>query len=330
MNHLVRLAVGTAAVAAVLLGGAWVCAQPPAAKPAAPPAAKPVAVAVPTVTPAADAGAAAPLYRNLAPGVMEPIDEEKQYRTTYSIHTVTELAEFDWAQDATFRHNVWALDFQFKPMRMIWVDLPAPGERMQRKLVWYLVYSVTNPGKVYHPVEGKDGTYDVVTVDKPLRFIQTITMEVHNRIQDEAAGFTKVYSAKYLPLAVDAIRAREDRNRKFLSSYEMSAKQIAVGETVWGVATWEDIDPRVVWFSVYVEGLTNALRWKDDPAKYAAVLKGTESGSYRTMFGKVLKVNFWRPGDEFLLTENQVRLGVPGQAGKRGLPPCEWIWRRAF
>ena len=48
------------------------------------------------------------------------------------------------------------------------------------------------------------------------------------------------------------------------------------------------------------------------------------------MFSKMLKLNFWRPGDEFAVKENQVRLGVPGQGGKPGLPQCEWVWRRAF
>ena len=43
-----------------------------------------------------------------------------------------------------------------------------------------------------------------------------------------------------------------------------------MGETVWGVATWQDVDPNNVWFSVYVEGLTNAYKFSDDPAKYAA------------------------------------------------------------
>ena len=202
---------------------------------------------------------------------------------------------------------------------MIWIDIPGPNARMQRRLVWYLLYSVTNPGKVFHPVEDKDGTYSVTTVDRPIRFIPVFTMEVHNRLHDEAAGFTKVYSEKCIPLAMAAVRGREDRNRKFLSTFEMPEKEIAVGEEVWGIATWEDIDPRVVWFSIYVEGLTNAYHWEDDPAKYAAIVKGTEKGSYRTMFSKMLKLNFWRPGDEFAVKENQVRLGVPARAAS---PVC--------
>jgi hypothetical protein len=328
MTSVLRSAVGIVAVAGLFLAGAWVRAQPPAAAPA--PAAKPAVAAPAAKVPVAGAARTAPAYRKLAAGVMAPIDEEKEYGGTYSLHTVTELADFAWAQDITFRHNVWVLDFEFKPVRMIWVDIPDTQGRMQRKLIWYLLYSVTNPGKVYHPVEEKDGTFKAIMVDGPIRFIPAFTMEVHNRLQDEAAGFTKVYSDKCIPLAMAAIRGREDRNRKFLSTFEMPEKPIAVGETLWGIAMWEDVDPRAVWFSVYVEGLTNAYHWKDDPAKYAAVLKGTEKGSYRTMFEKMLKLNFWRPGDEYSVKENQVRLGIPAQGGKPGLPQCEWVWRRAF
>ena len=73
---------------------------------------------------------------------------------------------FDWAKEIPFRHDVWTLDFRFKPVRMIWVDVPGAKGQMQRKLVWYMVYSVTNPGKTMHPVEQPDGTYKVEFVDR--------------------------------------------------------------------------------------------------------------------------------------------------------------------
>jgi hypothetical protein len=302
---------------AVLACAAWAAGQAPAPTPAA----KPVAKAP------AGAGMALP-YRKLAPDVMEPIDPQQE-RATYSVHTVTELAQFPWAQDVIFRGDVWVLDFQFKPVRMMWIDIPGPHERMQRKLIWYLLYSVTNPGKVFHPVQEEGGTYKVEQVDRPLRFIPSFTMEAHSRLQDEAAGFAKVYHERCIPLAMAAVRGREDPHRKFLSTFEMPEKEIGVGETVWGIATWEDIDPRTVWFSIYLEGLTNAYHWKDDTSKSAEIqLRST--GQYRTVFTKMLKLNFWRPGDEFSVKENQIRLGVPGPNGKPGLPQYEWVWRRAF
>ena len=50
-------------------------------------------------------------------------------------------------------------------------------------------------------------------------------------------------------------------------------RDIAVGETLWGVATWEDIDPRIVRFSVYVFGLTNAYRGKTSRASTSRAIR---------------------------------------------------------
>lgn len=344
MNHLVRTWIAMAAVTLMAIAGSRAWAQEaaaprrPAAKPSAAVAPKPSAAAVaPKPAAAKDAASDAPApktivaplsapgvpYRKLAPGVLETVPPVRQLEETVTRHDVTELiavdSKFNWAQDVPFRHSVWMLEFQFKPVRMLWVDVPGNEGRMQRKLIWYMVYSVTNPGRVMHPIEDADKTYTVEAVDKPVRFIPLFSIEAHNRLQDETDGFTKVYSDKYIPVALASIRAREDRYRQFRSTVEMPRTEIAVGETVWGIATWEDIDPRIVWLSVYIEGLTNAYRWTDDAAKFAADGRG-----YRSMYRKVLKLNFWRPGDEYSLKENQIRLGVPGQR------EYEWVWRRVL
>ena len=36
-------------------------------------------------------------------------------------------------------------------------------------------------------------------------------------------------------------------------------------QEVWGLVTWEDIDPRLTYFSVFVKGLTNAYKPVDLP-----------------------------------------------------------------
>jgi hypothetical protein len=369
---------GTAAMAmaAVLGDQGWAqdtpAAKGPAAKPltAAPPAAKePAAKAPAAKEPAAKepaakpvaAGLAAPTpYRRLAPGVVRPVDSKHTAGETVSWHDLIELTTYDptfeWAKDVPFRQDVWMLEFKFKPMRLMWVDLPGPNGQMQRKLVWYLIYSVTNPGKILHPVEEADQTYKIEKVDRPVNFIPVFTLEVHNRLQDEAAGFTKAYTDKLIPIAVRDICKREDPNRRFYTTTEMAAypdtepkkdalgknetphkpRGIAVGETVWGVATWTDIDPRNVWFSVYVDGLTNASRFEDDQAKYSAALLGNNKGPFRTLYRKALKLNFWRPVDEFTFNEEQIRWGVlhhgipPVRDKVPDNPPFEWVWRRAL
>ena len=135
------------------------------------------------------------------------------------------------------------------------------------------------------------------------------------------AGFTKVYPDRVIPVAMDPIRLREDPNRRFLTSVEM-CREIAVGETLWGVATWEDIDPRIVRFSIYVSGLTNAYKWKDEKVGRRYVHQaGDPIGKGRKLYRKILKLNFWRPGDQYFEHEEEIRYGVPGGVD------YQWVYR---
>jgi hypothetical protein len=293
-------------------------AAPAPAQPAAAPGAAAQPAAAPAQPAAAAAAPAAPAdagpYRKLAPGVMKTVDPAVEAQETYTWHDVVELlaldANYDWAKDAAFRRDIWHLNFQFKPLRMIWVDVPQPSGKMQRKLIRYLVYSVTNPGKALHPVEAEDGTFKVETVDLPVRFIPDFLLDAPKQKLS--------YPDRVIPIAVAPIQMREDPNRRLLTSAEISATEIKPGETVWGVATWEGIDPRIDRFSVYVQGLTNAYRWKDEPGKYA---KGDPLGTGRRLSRKTLKLNFWRAGDEYFENEREIFYGAPGEVD------YEWLYR---
>ncbi len=215
-------------------------------------------------------------YRPLAPGVMQTIDPMRSLDETEGRHDVVELtavnSKFDWAKDIAFRRDVWALEFRFKPMRMLWIDIPQADGFMQRKLIWYMVYSVTNPGKTMHPVEDvklpystveNKQLYEIKTVDTPVRFVPEFLLEAHPHMKIDPKT-TKYYPDRVIPVAMGPIRVREDPQRRFLNTVQM-CRDIAVGETLWGIATWEDVDPKTVRFSVYVSGLTNAYKWVDAP-----------------------------------------------------------------
>ncbi len=258
-------------------------------------------------------------HRPLAPGVLKSVDPEREVEESFSRHDLVELLafdpNFDWAKDVAFRHDVWALDFKFKPMRMIWVDMPQPGGRMQRKLIWYMVYSATNTGKTLHPVLDDDKTYKPTYVDRPVLFIPEFVLESHE--------FGKAYPDRVIPVAMGQIQAREGRGNKIHTAVEMTSekgkpRQIAIGQALWGVACWEDIDPRIDRFSVYVYGLTNAYRWKDEPGRYK---KGDRLGTGRRLMQKTLKLNYWRPGDEYYETEREIRYGTPGELD------YQWVYR---
>ena len=58
---------------------------------------------------------------------------------------------FERAKASTLRRTIWNLEFAFKPLRMIEVDVPQPDGRLQRKLIWYMVYRVKNNGNHWKP-----------------------------------------------------------------------------------------------------------------------------------------------------------------------------------
>ncbi len=268
-------------------------------------------------------------FRNLAPGVEITIPPDRQEQETYSQHDIVEILHgipgLEWKPEFTaetqtlrelatktiFRRDIWCLEFTFKPVRMIWVDVPQASGKMQRKLIWYMVYHVRNTGKHLKPVKKDDGTYELKTVDRDLRFFPEFVLE--------AKEYRKAYVDRIIPVAIPAIQQKEDPHRKLLNSVEICSKLIPVStdlvdHSVWGVATWEDIDPRVDYFSVHVQGLSNAYRWVDPPAAFKA---GDPPGKGRILEQKTLILNFWRPGDEYVEDQRTIRYGIPGEVDYR-------------
>jgi hypothetical protein len=268
-------------------------------------------------------------YRKLAPGVLkkiEPnIEEEETYsgpreivelvgdpklnwNPNYSSKTNTLLAK---AQATIFRRPIWGLEFGLKPMRMIEVD---------GKQVWYVVYYVKNNGMHKNPAPETDKNGNVVFNNKPVnhsvRFFPTFVLESHE--------LNRAYMDSVIPAAVSKIRRREDPNRVFYDSVSISSVPIEIStadedNSVWGIATWTDVDARTDFFSVFVSGLTNAYRW-EDPA--GAFQPGDEPGAGRRYSFKTLQLNFWRPGDEIDPNEREIRYGLPTKAQ---LPPKKTV-----
>src|SRR3954447_9712948 len=118
--------------------------------------------------------AAAAAERHLAPGVLTTIPPTFDPEDTVSTHDIIEIRtnpavewkpEYIAAADtlygmsdkAKFRREIYCLEFSFKPLRMIEVDVPLASANTERKLVWYLVYRIRNTGQTLKPVQGPDG-----------------------------------------------------------------------------------------------------------------------------------------------------------------------------
>ncbi len=252
----------------------------------------------------------------LTPGVVKNLD----WKPTYSPPTKTLKA---MATNRPFRRNAWYLQFTFKPLRIIDIDLPAANGRLEHKTVWYLVYRVKNIGGHLKPVESKEQAADplagapaveaVDDVGQPIYFFPKFSLEA------EIDGAKKVYADTVLPLATESIQRREDPNRVLLNTVQITKQAIPLStatqdNSVWGVATWVDIDPRIDYFSVYINGLTSAYRWTDPPGAFKA---GDPPTTGREFKFKTLQLNFWRPGDEFQLLEDEIFIGSPSDKVKK-------------
>lgn len=282
--------------------------------------------------------------RQFAPGVETPIPSEADPEETTSLHKMVEIraqGDLDWepklqtksrtlynqAERARFSRDVWCLEFSFKPLRMI--RLETPGETNPQKLVWYMVYHVKNNGQAIHPVTSEvDGKFGTETVASgPIRFLPHMVLQGQD-VSPNGGKLYRAYLDQLIPGAIEPIRLREIPGRKLLSSVEMSTKPLAEREDAWGVAMWDNVDPEMDFFSIYVRGLSNSYQWTDPPGAFQS---GDLPGKGREFARKTLQLNFWRPGDRFMQHESEVTYGVP--AGKASLYGVDegvdyrWIYR---
>lgn len=285
-----------------------------------------------------------------APGVVTTIPPAVDPEDTVGIHDIMELRSdetlsrepllntksrtlYEMAKDVPFRREVWCLELSFKPMRMIYVDLPQASGKMQRKLIWYMVYRVRNTGVAIEPVVQDDGSYTTVEAPaRPHRFIPQFILASQD-VDRQGNRIRKEYLDRIVPSAMPVIKRREMPRGELLNSVQMADRMLdpESGRSqggLWGVAIWEDVDPRIDYFSVYVGGLTNAYQWRDVPADFQV---GDPPGKGRTFLRKMLQLNFWRPGDEIGENEREIRYGAaPGHGDLYGAAEgvaYRWVYR---
>lgn len=244
---------------------------------------------------------------------------------------------FERSKEVTFRRAIWNLEFAFKPVRMIYVDVPQPTGKMQRKLVWYMVYRVRNIGGHLQPIEpatpeaGVNETVNAITGARASTIEKQVVNEITETLSDgsqrkvairffpefilQAKEYNKEYLDRIIPAALAPIKAKEfpgEKNVQLFDSQSISEVAIPVSDakqdySVWGVAMWENVDPRIDYFSVLVQGLTNAYRFTDPAGAYKP---GDPPGTGRKMELKTLQLNFWRPSDTIDPSEEEIRYGV--------------------
>lgn len=194
------------------------------------------------------------------------------------------------------------MEVQFKPMRMIWVELTNPQTgKKERQAVWYLVYrAVTRPT----PARADEtDTRPINVVDpapKPVDFVPEFTLTTYDDPKNPIPA--AIHQDQIQPEALAAIRAVEQRpasqftkrgiehGLSVIQPFPNAIAEDAPPEEqdwVYGVATWTGIDPKTDFCSVTMRGFSNAFDVRPGP--------NGEAQPWR----KVLVQKFTRRGDEF-------------------------------
>lgn len=207
----------------------------------------------------------------------------------------------EMGREVTLRHAVWGLEFSFKPVRTIKARIPVKG-KLEDQLVWYMVYRVRYTGGDLLPnetsVEAGTGVPNPPksVIFKSVRFLPRFTL-----ISPE---LNVQYDSRILSTAKAPIANRERVGKPLLDTMQMAATEIlpvseAQDNSVWGIATWIGIDPRIDAFYVDVRGLTNAFHREINTSNQEVYLR------------KTLRIYFWRPGDTVNQELDIIRLGLP-------------------
>jgi hypothetical protein len=276
-------------------------------------------------------------FRTLAEGaltVVAPNASTSDLTPRQDLHEITRgLAKLAWdprqaargttlhalGHDREYPRDLWCLEFAFKPPRSIEVDVPTGGLQMRRKRVWYLVYRVRNTGGLRMRIDPDEpARREVERIERPVRFVPHFVLESWEPLAD-GEGMTRyrAYLDRLIPTALGPIARREDPRQRFFDSSSMAATDIPPGESRWGIATWEDIDPRIDFFSIYVRGLTNALQWR--LSGDARVAEADPPGVHTEEVLQSLRLDFWRPGDARNDSGRQASIGFRGMFERMAL-----------
>lgn len=191
--------------------------------------------------------------------------------------------------------NLYVMEVTFKPMRMRWVEVTDPKTgRKSRQLIWYLVYKAVNR-KLQRRQEAAETTPHNAEdkVPTPL-FVPSFTLVTTD------GGVQQIYHDVIIPEAHADILKRE---RRYPGQPLLKDGVGVVGplpapvpegakdeQSIYGVATFQGVDPETDFFEVYMSGFSNAFVKKNG-----------------LTFRKTIHQKYQRPGDRFFQTEAEIK-----------------------
>lgn len=183
--------------------------------------------------------------------------------------------------------DIWALEMNFKPVRMIHVEMPDRTGKVERQLIWYMVYRV-----IRRPVAEPN--------KNSLSFDNAMFVPEFLLVTEQSSG-QKMYYDRVMPIAQAAINKRE--RREYKNTVEIvgpmppeTPYKAKTEKSLDGVAMWRGIDPTVTKFKVFMSGFSNGYRKTKGPNGEDLIER------------KTIVQEFWRPGDEFDQNEEEIRV----------------------
>lgn len=211
---------------------------------------------------------------------------------------------------------LWIAEVQFKPVRMRRIELPDPktGE-VRLELVRYLVYRIilrdytdlAGDGRASLEKKLADPDFDPTNVLDP-EFLMPLQMPRFLLDTTEKDGtilqtYTDEISVEIQNIVFEREMGRRGRDLKLLNNIEAISEigePVSINDpdpllkAVYGVAVWRNVDPKADFLTVTMSGFSNAYRISGGPDD-------------RVVEEKVIVQKFYRPGDEFLQDEMELR-----------------------
>jgi hypothetical protein len=217
-------------------------------------------------------------------------------------------------QRIVFFHDVWEYELSFVGgLRQAVLNVPdLKTNSTVQKNIWYMIFRIRDRGNTvtYEQVRQSprlDYILSDLRKDEPIPaekkfFLPQFYLEGYV-IGDPKEGYIPVkYHDKIIPMALRQVQRRHDPSLTLLDPIQMSQTTIPLAKTdadggIWGAALFEDVDPRIDFVNLKVEGLTNAFR--------------IPHVAGQPNLRKTLQLNFWRPGGIVNQEKDRVDYGIP-------------------
>lgn len=206
--------------------------------------------------------------------------------------------------------NLFVMQVEFRPLGIVKLDVTNPKTgKVESDWVWYLVWRAANR-KLETPADNSAVLPDNSQTADPIPGPKLIP-EFFLIVED--AEDISVHEDEVMPEAVAAIAKRE----KLVLKNSIDVIQPVPpaidrdpnkDDWIYGVATWRGINPNTDYFTILASGFSNGYT------------NDYEVGGEKLRARKTISMRFWRPGDEYDQSGEEVRPNPDD-------PKVKWIYR---